>query len=204
MNFQETLANLIKTKIDFSKCNLVCGVPYTALPIATILSIKTKIPMVMRRKEAKAYGTKKLIEGVFSDGDNCLIIEDCVTSGSSIMETVKDLRDSKIHCSEAIVLLNREQGGESFLMENGIRMHSLLTMTQLMNILFERRLISSEIRNRVEAHISDNKIKPEAIIPLRKGKLFLTLKVLLFVRGRGWLSVPYTEFFQFYLRHQKD
>lgn len=175
MNFQETLADLMLKKINVSKHSLVCGVPYTALPIATILSTKTNTPMVMRRKEAKSYGTKKLIEGVFSEGENCLIVEDVVTSGSSIMETVKDLRDSKIVCSDAIVLLDREQGGKSFLNENGIKMHSLLTMSELMNILSERGLISEEIKSKVERYIADNKVNSQSVFPLKNSKLLNSL-----------------------------
>lgn len=70
--------------------------------MATLVSIKSSKPMLVRRKEGKDYGTRKMVEGQFDKGDECLIIEDVVTSGSSILDTVKvstvDLNCAAIFC----------------------------------------------------------------------------------------------------------
>lgn len=50
------------------------------------------IPLLMRRKESKTYGTKQLVEGIFKAGDRCLVVEDVMSTGSSILETI-DVRN---------------------------------------------------------------------------------------------------------------
>lgn len=130
----------------------------------------------MRRKEAKDYGTKKLIEGNFKKGNKCLIVEDVVTSGSSILETVKDLNNSEIICSEAIVLLNREQGGEKILQENGVKMRALLGLTQLMTILKDANCINNETVAKVNSYLSNTQVNTITVGNHEHDRLKLTFE----------------------------
>lgn len=114
--------------------------------------------MLVRRKEAKAYGTKKLVEGIFSAGDTCLIIEDVVTSGSSILDTVKDLQREGIVITDAVVVVDREQGGVANIAKHSVRMHSLFTLSFLMNTLMEAGKIERETVESVAKYIADVQI----------------------------------------------
>ncbi|KAF5302082.1 hypothetical protein FQR65_LT08632 [Abscondita terminalis] len=140
------------------KFDIICGVPYAALPLASALSVKLNVPMVMRRKEAKGYGLKKMIEGVYNKGDRCLIIEDVVTSGSSILETVKDLNNVGINCAHTVVLVDREQGGIINLQQEGIEMCSLLNMTNLLKYLREAGEIDDALVEKVTNYMRTTQV----------------------------------------------
>jgi len=110
---------------------LLCGVPYTALPIATCISLDQDLPMVICRKEAKEYGTKKQVEGIFKKGQNCLVIEDVVTTGGSVIKTIDVLQQQGLQVTDVVVLVDRQEGGREALEAKGYRLHSVFTLDDL-------------------------------------------------------------------------
>ncbi|XP_047356176.1 uridine 5'-monophosphate synthase isoform X2 [Vespa velutina] len=138
----KALWQLAKTQTDTIQ---LCGVPYTALPLATLISAEYNMPMLIKRKEAKNYGTKNLIEGNFKSGDHCIIIEDVVTSGSSVLETIYALKEEGLIVTEVLVVIDREQGGRKNLENKGIKMRSLYDVTLLMDCLLDHGKVTPEI-----------------------------------------------------------
>lgn len=127
-----------------SSFELLCGVPYTAIPFATAISIQHKIPMLLKRKERKEYGTKKMVEGIFQKGQTCLLVEDVVTSGASVDETALSLQEEGLSVKDAVVLVNRGQGAEKLLAEKQIRLHSVLTLSEILEELLAQKLIDKQ------------------------------------------------------------
>lgn len=148
------VAELMWKALNHSKFDLVCGVPYTALPIATCLSLEHNIPMVMRRKEKKDYGTKQLIEGEFQAGQTCLIIEDVITTGGSIIETAADLQQAGIVINDVVVLIDREQGGRQNL-EKQFKVHSVLNMSEVLQTLLASEHIDQNEKSIIEKFIKE-------------------------------------------------
>lgn len=151
------MAKALWTLLDEpAKVSRICGVPYTAVPLTTLISTEEDIPMLLKRKEAKAHGTKKLVEGAFMPGDTCVIIEDVITSGSSILETVNVLRKENLNVTETYVVIDREQGGRKNLENHGIKVKSLYVITQFMQYLFEAGKITPEIVKNVNEYLAIN------------------------------------------------
>jgi orotate phosphoribosyltransferase len=131
----------IARDLDF---DVIAGIPYTALPMATAISMEMDWPMVYARKEVKDYGTKKKLEGVYKKGDTALIIDDLITTGDSKFETIEPFEAAGLKVKDIVVLVDREQGGGRLLQEKGYRLHSVIGINEILDILKETDKITEE------------------------------------------------------------
>lgn len=138
--------------------DVIAGIPYTALPIATTISIEKDWPMVYARKEVKEYGTKKKIEGVFKEGDTALIIDDLITTGGSKFETVEPFEASGLKIKDFIVLVDREQGGGKLLEDKGFKLHSVLGINEILDTLKEEGKIEESDYSRAKTFIAETQV----------------------------------------------
>lgn len=102
-----TVCSFFVNKIKNLDFDYICGVPYGGIPIASIISNKANIPMIMVRKELKKYGLKKSIEGEYESGKSCILIEDTITTGSSVNKFIQMLNSEGIEVKYVFVICDR-------------------------------------------------------------------------------------------------
>lgn len=161
ISYPKVLKMISKAMIELAEgleFDVIAGIPYTALPIATAISIEKDWPMVYARKEVKDYGTKKKIEGVFKEGDTALIIDDLITTGGSKFETVEPFEASGLKIKDFIVLVDREQGGGKLLEEKGFKLHSVIGINEILDTLKEEGKIEEADYSRAKAFITETQV----------------------------------------------
>ncbi len=87
------------------------------------------------RKEAKAHGTGKLIEGPLRSGDHVVVIEDVITTGDSALRAIEAIRSAKASVSGLMALVDREEGGRQAIEKAGIAVASLVTASEIIAAL---------------------------------------------------------------------
>jgi uridine monophosphate synthetase len=129
--------------------DLLAGIPYAALPIGTAISLEMNRPQIFPRKVEKSYGTGRTIEGAWEVGQRVVVIEDLITSGDSILQGIAALKASGLQVTDAVVLIDRQQGGREYLEQQGYNLHAVMTLTQILTVLFDQKRITGRERNRV-------------------------------------------------------
>jgi orotate phosphoribosyltransferase len=85
------------------------------------------------RKEAKAHGTGRLIEGNLQDGSDVVVIEDVITSGESALRAKQAVEEAGARVVGVLAVVDREQGGRDRIRAAGCEVATLFTASELLD-----------------------------------------------------------------------
>ena len=112
---------------DYLSCIELGGVP-----IGVLVADRTGLPLIIIRKEAKDHGIKGRLIGDFEKGKTVLLLEDVTTTGGSVANAIKALKDEGLHVETIITVVDRQEGAEETISGMGITLISLTTATDIL------------------------------------------------------------------------
>lgn len=129
----------------------IAGIPYGSLPTATGLSLKLHSPLIYPRKEVKAHGARRLIEGDFQEGETVVVVDDVLISGGSVLEGIAKLESSGLRVTDVVVLIDHGatagegdggHNGRARLEEAGYQLHAVLDIARITKVLLQAGRLS--------------------------------------------------------------
>jgi len=143
------LQNRIEEKTGFDSFDCIASVPTGGLVIASALALELVKPLVYVRGEAKAYGTGKLIEGVVKSGSKMLLVDDVATTGGSVINGIRVLKEAGVKITDCYVIVNRLEGAREALQKEGVALHHMLDILEITKTLHESNLVDDSTLDKV-------------------------------------------------------
>ena len=109
----------------------LAGPELGAVALAAAASLESGLPFLIVRKEAKEYGTANRLEGPFDKGECICLVEDVVTSGGALLESVEAAREAGLVVHTAVCVVDREEGGADALARAAVRLRPLLLSSEV-------------------------------------------------------------------------
>ncbi|MCP2727009.1 bifunctional orotidine-5'-phosphate decarboxylase/orotate phosphoribosyltransferase [Limnofasciculus baicalensis] len=134
------------------KFERIAGIPYGSLPTATGLSLRLNHPMIYPRKEVKAHGTRRVVEGNFETGETVVVVDDILITGKSVMAGAEKLKSVGLQVNDIVVFIDHEQGVKDRLIEKSYRAHAVLTISEITNTLYQAGRINEEQFQSLSCH----------------------------------------------------
>jgi uridine monophosphate synthetase len=138
------------TQLDFDR---IAGIPYGSLPTATGLSLLLHKPLIYPRKEVKAHGARRLIEGDFEEGDRVVVVDDILITGGSVLEGIAKLESSGLQVRDVVVFIDHggdhDRQAKERLAAAGYRAHAVLGIEQITRVLLAADRLTPEQATRL-------------------------------------------------------
>jgi orotate phosphoribosyltransferase len=117
------------------------SIPTSGLIFSSALAYEMAKPFVYVRKESKAYGMIKLLEGHLPSGSRVVIVDDVATTGMSIYHAIEAIRANGGIVENILVLVDRQEGAEEQLKKMDVKMTAVTTVRAIVNTLYDAGLI---------------------------------------------------------------
>jgi uridine monophosphate synthetase len=122
----------------------IAGIPYGSLPTATGLALHLNRPLIFPRKEVKAHGARRAIEGNFHAGETIAVVDDILITGKSVMEGAEKLKNNGLNVRDIVVLIDHEHGVRDKLAQNGYQGHAVFKISEIVQTLYQAGRINDE------------------------------------------------------------
>jgi orotate phosphoribosyltransferase len=134
----------------------LCSIPTSGLIFSSALAYEISRPHIYVRKESKAHGTDKLVEGYLRPGSKVLLIDDIATTGLSISNAVRIIRANAGIVDDVVSIINRQEGAKKRLKEMDVNLTSLATIREILNNLHSKGLIDDNTLQSVYCELSSS------------------------------------------------
>ncbi len=126
------------------KFDRIAGIPYGSLPTASGLALRLNFPLIFPRKEVKAYGARRLIEGNYEAGETIVVVDDILISGKSAVEGAQKIESCGLKVRDIVVFIDHEAGVCDRIKESGYSPHAVLKISEINETLYQSGRISEK------------------------------------------------------------
>ena len=149
----EAYGEFLKHEFKENSYDALAGIPTAGLTLSSPIALALAKPMIYVRKDEKDHGRGKLVEGVTRPGWKVLVVDDVITTGGSVLSAVEAIRAEGCDVVSASVVIDRLEGGATAMKKNGVKLHAMTDILELVKILRAKALLSAEEAGAVSTQV---------------------------------------------------
>ena len=151
------LSITIMREAGFEAFDNIAGGETAGIPFSALVAERLGLPMTYVRKKPKGYGRNARIEGVMTEGQRVLLVEDLTTDGGSKLSFVDAIRDTGATCSATAVIFfyGIFEGVEDTLRDHGVQLLHLCTWWDVLAEAKRRGAYDDVTLTEVNAYLHD-------------------------------------------------
>lgn len=151
------MAATVMRDAGFEAFDNVAGGETAGIPFAAMVAERLGLPMTYVRKKPKGYGRNARIEGVMTEGQRVLLVEDLTTDGGSKLSFVDAIRDTGASCAHTAVIFYYGIFPETTqrLADHGVSLHHLCTWWDVLAEARESEAFDTATLNEVQTFLTN-------------------------------------------------